>query len=1417
VSESLGDAVLELRTELGPLAAGLAKGEAMTLASIKKTAMKSKAAMAAAMAGAAVAVGIGLTKVGDEFDSAFDKIAASTGATGKRLEGLKGSFREVFREVPNSAEEVATAIGEVHRRLDLVGKPLQERTKQLLTLSRITGTDLTTNIKTVARAFQDWEVPVRAQGKALDGFMALSQKTGISVDALATQVVQFGAPLRSFGFSLEQASAMFAGFEEAGVNMSTTMSGIRLGIGNLADPTDDLKTRLKDLGLATAEPQEAFLGIIDAMGKAKTEQEALGIAIDVFGKRAANDMKEAVKQGRFEVDDLMKTFRKGKGTIADTAEETDDWRESLQMLRNKGMLAIEGPATAMIKVLTFMAEGAGLAFDAFERLPGPIKAVAVALGILALAARLNPWVTIIAATITLAGIVKHHWPEIQKVIEAVLDWLSTAFDNVKGWIVRTFGPAFRWLRNAFGNVRDFFVDIWGAIKSAWRDGVHFILGVISTILDGIAEMADAGSKIPGPIGDMWDKVQAGAEDAADAINRTRDRMREQEETAKQNAKQAALNERAFRDLAKTARTEMGRAAGVTEKSMDRIKQALARGSKEGVEALGREYDRMIDHVRRAMKRGEIDHRKGLQLIHRLMVKQLRVYGVKDPESMLAKADLGGPGGGGSPAGRRMGGGVPIPGVGEGDKVPVHVAGVHVADTEPGERMFVLNRNASAALERLQRLNAVVSRQAGGYVDLWGTGMAALAAGGIVPAPGFPGERINAAVIPAFKALVDRFNLFLTDAYGPGHQSLEHTQYGTAIDVIPGTGGSWADVGRAVAFSTRAGYNPVYYDGSGGSINLPPHGPGHHAHITLLTVAELLSGKRPGSVGEALAALRLPRFEALAQSATASAQVLNNMAAALEDRLNSALDVGMEGPEPGGAGVPGGDFLSTSYGPPWGGINGTGVTYTGVDLTDAPQIYGVAVDPDVIPLGSKLRIQPNPFGYDGLFRAFDTGGAIQGNRIDFYDWRGRDEQLAWGERRVNVEGFRRGGLVPGFKGGGIVDIVDAFVKDYKSTEGAGDRRKLISETAKRIKESKQLGIDKLSPDGSTLAGGLDALRAQADQWGEWASNAGSLSTSDAEGNEIPGVFQDRGEAGWLTEQLSALFALRNALVTASDAMERVRERVRKMVDDAKKALEAVKQAIKDGEQERRRLEKDRRELEKRLERALDKSPKKRDEGLIKDLRAKLAGNAEDLANLDEHQARRALLRDALKGPIADALGSRVQAVHTGQLTLADELNVVQGSGFGQEWLPSLPDLGALGGEIFDVQRQLRDLGAVEPAIDAGQEPTEDEDEGFSIAELLDFVEAIRYGVFDQQLVSAMPALHGGGVVGSGGDFGGTDEVIRRLLPGEGVVDRDTMGQGVSPTIYADLYIGNEKIASMVKAEIRERDRADAGRYRAGVVG
>lgn len=79
------------------------------------------------------------------------------------------------------------------------------------------------------------------------------------------------------------------------------------------------------------------------------------------------------------------------------------------------------------------------------------------------------------------------------------------------------------------------------------------------------------------------------------------------------------------------------------------------------------------------------------------------------------------------------------------------------------------------------------------------------------------------------------------------------------------------------------------------------------------------------------------------------------------------------------------------------MKSSGYTHTGRrTYTDIwPAVGTVAVDPSVIPLGSRLYID----GY-GHATAMDIGSAIKGNRIDlFFDT--RQEALSWGIRTVRV--------------------------------------------------------------------------------------------------------------------------------------------------------------------------------------------------------------------------------------------------------------------------------------------------------------------------------------------------------------------------------------------------------------------------------
>jgi 3D (Asp-Asp-Asp) domain-containing protein len=75
---------------------------------------------------------------------------------------------------------------------------------------------------------------------------------------------------------------------------------------------------------------------------------------------------------------------------------------------------------------------------------------------------------------------------------------------------------------------------------------------------------------------------------------------------------------------------------------------------------------------------------------------------------------------------------------------------------------------------------------------------------------------------------------------------------------------------------------------------------------------------------------------------------------------------------------------------------SGITaWKGLDLRSNPQLKVIAVDPRVIPLGSKVYVE----GYGNAVAA-DTGGAIKGNKIDIFI-PSKSKAISWGRREVKV--------------------------------------------------------------------------------------------------------------------------------------------------------------------------------------------------------------------------------------------------------------------------------------------------------------------------------------------------------------------------------------------------------------------------------
>lgn len=75
---------------------------------------------------------------------------------------------------------------------------------------------------------------------------------------------------------------------------------------------------------------------------------------------------------------------------------------------------------------------------------------------------------------------------------------------------------------------------------------------------------------------------------------------------------------------------------------------------------------------------------------------------------------------------------------------------------------------------------------------------------------------------------------------------------------------------------------------------------------------------------------------------------------------------------------------------------SGITAAGIDLKKNPNAKVIAVDPNIIPMGTKVFVE----GY-GYAIAADTGGAIKGNKIDVF-FSDLAKAKNWGVKKVKID-------------------------------------------------------------------------------------------------------------------------------------------------------------------------------------------------------------------------------------------------------------------------------------------------------------------------------------------------------------------------------------------------------------------------------
>ena len=418
-----------------------------------------------AMKGVAMAAG-GLTlaagaaaKLGQEYQEATNTIAAGTGATGEALEGLTQSFKDVWATVPQDAATVAAAIADINTEMGLQGAALEDVTKAFLDVSRAMGEEAGPMIKAVADSMIAFGVPASETRSQLDKLTAVSQAVGVPMTALASTIVKFGPQLQTMGLSLDEATALVANMEAAGLSASKMMPGLNTAVQKLAaEGVTDISAGLRDM--------------ISNIENAETDTEALAIATDLFGAGAGVRFKDAIDKGVFSLDDMLEAMANSEGKVADLGAKTLTMSDKFDIMKNrvKGTLAPIGNfATALgPMVILIPAMATAISAMAASQVVATVATYAQAAAMAVLNIAMGPIgliiLGIVVAVVAAIAIFKN-WDKIMGFFKKSWD---TVWKGMKGVVVAIANPIIGIINAVIGAVNALF-DAMKKVELGWAE------------------------------------------------------------------------------------------------------------------------------------------------------------------------------------------------------------------------------------------------------------------------------------------------------------------------------------------------------------------------------------------------------------------------------------------------------------------------------------------------------------------------------------------------------------------------------------------------------------------------------------------------------------------------------------------------------------------------------------------------------------------------------------------------------------------------------------------------------------------------------------------------------------------------------------------------------------------------------------
>lgn len=453
-----------------------------------------------------------------EIDEAMDTVTTKTGLTGEALLGLQEIAKGIATSLPATTfQESADAVGELNTQFGLTGDTLQSAAEYLLKYSKITGEDVSNSAINAKKAIDAYGLSNEDLARVLDSVTKVGQDTGQSYDSIFQKAIDGAPQIKMLGLSFEEGATLIGRFEKSGIDSSAALASLSKATVNYAKDGKTLTEGLNET--------------VNAIQNATSKTEAIRIASEVFGSKAAPRMVDAIQRGAFSFNDLAEAAQNSSGTVATTFDETIDPIDKLTTYSNKakeGLAEIGGKLLETVipalEPLMGVLESAvnwftslnetdqqtivilGLVTTAVMLLLGAIAPLVIAIG--AIGAPVGIVVAAIVAAIAAITLI------IQAIMNwgTISEWLQSTWDAFAAWLSELWTNIVTTATTAWSSFTAWLSEIWSSVVSTGQSLWSSFTSTLSNIFSGLISGAQSlWSSFTSTLSNLWsDLVSTGS-------------------------------------------------------------------------------------------------------------------------------------------------------------------------------------------------------------------------------------------------------------------------------------------------------------------------------------------------------------------------------------------------------------------------------------------------------------------------------------------------------------------------------------------------------------------------------------------------------------------------------------------------------------------------------------------------------------------------------------------------------------------------------------------------------------------------------------------------------------------------------------------------------------------------------------------